>query len=57
MSSNDQTSGASLYIRALICNAAAGASAGNLPFFFFFCFELFPILGSVLMGISQFRNF
>lgn len=35
MSSNDQTSGASLYIRALICNAAAGASAGNLPFFFF----------------------
>ncbi|KAG5006846.1 hypothetical protein JHK85_025388 [Glycine max] len=30
MSSNDQTSGASLYIRALICNAAAGASAGAI---------------------------
>lgn len=41
MSSNDQTSGASLYIRALICNAAAGASAGNLPFFFFFASNSF----------------
>ncbi|KAK7407517.1 hypothetical protein VNO78_09470 [Psophocarpus tetragonolobus] len=30
MTSNAQTSGASLYIRGLICNAAAGASAGAI---------------------------
>ncbi|KAH1193423.1 Nicotinamide adenine dinucleotide transporter 2, mitochondrial [Glycine max] len=38
MSSNDQTSGTSLYIRALICNAASGAAAvfsiSSLPFTF-----------------------
>ncbi|RDX91907.1 Nicotinamide adenine dinucleotide transporter 2, mitochondrial [Mucuna pruriens] len=30
MTSNDQTSAASLYIRSLICNAVAGASAGTI---------------------------
>lgn len=57
MSSNDQTSGASLYIRALICNAASGAAAGNLPSCFLFGFDPFSISGSVLTGIFQFRNF
>lgn len=57
MSSNDQTSGTSLYIRALICNAASGAAAGNLPSCFLFGFDPFSISGSVLTGIFQFRNF